>query len=185
MRTVHALVGAVLMAVTPLSFAEVSGTAAGYLWKGGVDTAGIGAQGWMGIGNTPVFISARLQAGEVGNFDYNEARAGGGLGIDLGKGAGFFAGLEAIRTDIEDVDDIGAGLFVGAVFSPADKLSVTAEAGIVDIGSEFDLLPSGSEGSEFSLSAAYAFSKMLSFGFERREAVVTGAITTLGAQFKF
>lgn len=171
------------MAAAPLSFAEVSGAATGYLWKGGVDTMGIGAQGWMGIGNTPVFVSARLQAGEVGNLDYNEARAGGGLGIDLGKGAAFYAGLEAIRIDVENLDDIGAGIFVGAAFAPADKLSVTAEAGIADAGSKLDAL--GSEGSEFSLGATYAFSKALSFGFERREAVVTGAITTLGAQFKF
>ena len=190
MRSYAYLIAAVISFAPATSFAE--GAATGYLWKGGEDTAGLGASGWLAIGNSPVFVTGKLQAGKVAfapaivppgfvfspDYDYNEARAGGGLAARLGKTAAVWAGGQVIRIDVESVDDIGLGLFAGATFSPAELLWLNAEFGIVDAG-DFG------EASEFALNASYSLSKSLSVSVGRHEEIVTGATTRAGVQFNF
>jgi opacity protein-like surface antigen len=188
MRTFRLLAAGALSILPLTGFTE--GAANGYFWKGGEDTAGIGAKAWFGFGG-PVFFTGRLQAGDAFDLDYNEARAGAGLGVNLGSGTArtdtVYAGAQAIRIDVEDEDDIGLGFFAGATFSPADRLTLDIEFGIVDAGElEFTPGPTISlEASEFAVNAAYALTPAVAVSIERSEQVMVGDVTQVGVRFTF
>lgn len=155
------------------------------------EISGFGIQGWGHVAPN-FFISGMYQTldGEdlVGS-DLDELRFGVGVNSTNSEKAGIYGRVEFIDVEVDPTsgpsgDADGYGLHAGVWMAATDRLVLNAEIGIADVdGDSF-----GASGSEFSFSASYAMTELVSVFAERREsiaAIAGGTETRFGVGFSF